>query len=648
MISSLERIFEDFYEIVGIDAQTAKIILFILALLTVFLSIVKFLISAIKLVRNKVRTFLNNKDIFPFFTRIDVVNATKNYVPTRYQNISPTEDNEPRSKYIASAKDRLVPLFIDKVFKVESDENKYFLILADSGMGKTTFLVNLYLKYKNLNYRSLRLKKLEIKLIPIWHQQAFDYIEKVVDKENTILLLDAFDEMIEAQENYFKALKRVLDKTASFRLIVLTCRTQFFPTKNEEPRETGYFTAGENGEYNFQKVYLSVFDDNDVRKYLKKKYPYFWQLKKRKAAIKICEKSSNLIIRPMLLNYIEDIVKEEKSYKYSFQIYHALISSWMKRESNKRAVKEKYQTDFRFFKALKQFSKKIALDMYLHRVDRNGYHIPKFEGIRHDLLTLEDISDGDVTLTDLDAKSKSLLNRTADGEYKFSHKSVLEYYLAESIFNKELPFEDFDFRGMDMVKLFLSEMLIDKLSVSNGSFVYRQGVKGSRKELKLNFLQIGIVNQVEELVIDDDFSIQPTLFLLFINLKQLKLAGNTDLKIIYEIYWAIYRFFGEIYELVENQNIPKNMKEKYEEFIKSLRNFSCTAIAEHLEHMTYEKIKGIVAYLQTDLNSMKSYKLEGLLNEFTSQEIDKIQNAELYFQKIHVVSKKLPNCTILY
>lgn len=41
----------------------------------------------------------------------------------------------------------LIPFFIQAAFNEKSDSERFYLILADSGMGKTTFLINLYLRY---------------------------------------------------------------------------------------------------------------------------------------------------------------------------------------------------------------------------------------------------------------------------------------------------------------------------------------------------------------------------------------------------------------------------------------------------------------------------------------------------------------------
>ncbi|MCB9355325.1 MAG: hypothetical protein H6575_12225 [Lewinellaceae bacterium] len=81
---------------------------------------------------------LLNRDLHPYFSAADVYRATRYYIPTRYQNVAPSEDDEPGRRYIAAAKNKLIPLFLNEAFHRDKDGNKYYLILADTGMGKTT------------------------------------------------------------------------------------------------------------------------------------------------------------------------------------------------------------------------------------------------------------------------------------------------------------------------------------------------------------------------------------------------------------------------------------------------------------------------------------------------------------------------------
>ncbi len=85
------------------------------------------------------------------------------------------------------------PIFLDEAFNEKKSNEKYYLVLADSGMGKTTFLVNLFVRYNSF-FRMNR--PYAIRYIPFASGDVFDNIRDI-KRENaidTILLLDAFDE----------------------------------------------------------------------------------------------------------------------------------------------------------------------------------------------------------------------------------------------------------------------------------------------------------------------------------------------------------------------------------------------------------------------------------------------------------------------
>lgn len=99
--------------------------------ITLWLVSVGFLISVIKFVWNCIHKviFLRNRrilnrDLHPYYSRSDVDRATRYYVPTKYQNVAPSEDEEPGRKYIASAKNELIPLFLKQAFHNDNDDNE--------------------------------------------------------------------------------------------------------------------------------------------------------------------------------------------------------------------------------------------------------------------------------------------------------------------------------------------------------------------------------------------------------------------------------------------------------------------------------------------------------------------------------------------
>lgn len=459
---------KDYIEKCGINPALADKIVLAILLVLILLPVVKLFYSCIVWLLLKRNQRILSRDLTPYYSKSDVIRATKYYIPSKYQNVAPSEDDEPGRKYIAAAKQKLLPLFLNKVFSFHPSDNKYYLILADTGMGKTTFIINLYIRYKNKF--SLFKNKLNIRLIPLGAPNAFEKIKEIKDKEKTILLLDAFDEDIKAVDRHKERMLELLNIVNEYKYVLITCRTQFFPSEEEEPYRTGYYTFGDSGrEYTFQKLYLSVFDENDVKKYLRKRFkvPFVGKYKKAK---KIADKSPNLVVRPLLLSHINELIDSNKTFEYAFQVYEALIERWIIREANKPGMIEKYKSANNYKSLLYNFSQELAVDLYINRKKRGGYFISKDEKIDVDFgMQINDL-ENDYSMTETEKKSKSLLNRNSNGLYKFSHKSIFEYFLALRLINNIRFYSKFQFDGMDAAKNFFNEMSLVTLKNLDGKY----------------------------------------------------------------------------------------------------------------------------------------------------------------------------------
>lgn len=500
----------------------------------------------------------------PYFTQKEVERAIKNFIQTKGQNISPSNVHEMSENVTHIVKEKLIPFFFNKVFnsKLEAD-SKYYIILSDSGMGKTTFSLNLYLRYMNkgkfLKLIGFGAHKYRIKLIPLGLPNSLNELEKIslAEQSDTILLLDAFDEDIEAVKNYKARMDSIIEITKNFKLIIITSRTQFFPSEFEEPKNTGIMKyGGEKGQHEFNKFYVSPFDDKDINKYIKMKYGLF-KYKKRKLAFGIVKKSPNLMVRPMLLNYIDDLLispfpkgynkiinftiikatifsitiskkfnelslkfensnktinrtltmysktdlivqseehlpllfkylipRQNDNFKYSYQIYEKLIEKWIERESRRASDHIKFKEN------LYEFSKQIAVNIYENRLERRGLFIG-----------LEDISHfanlNSINLNQIEMTSRSLLNRNGDGDYKFAHRSILEYFLAkEALINDDFS-EQFNYIGMDNVKNFIREIGVNDFIID----LYRKNLN-----FQINYLTLegfkGTIYNPDEITIN--------------------------------------------------------------------------------------------------------------------------------------------------
>ncbi len=121
----------------------------------------------------------------------------------------------------------------------------------------------------------------------------------------------------------------------------------------------------------------------------------------------------------MLLSNIESLLQSKDKYTATYMVYAELIKKWIEREAKRKPHKER-----KYYKEnLERFSWEIALNIYRSREKRDGSLLVKGEEIK------PFAEKHSINLEEMEMKSRSLLNRNARGEYKFSHKSVLEYFL---------------------------------------------------------------------------------------------------------------------------------------------------------------------------------------------------------------------------
>lgn len=393
------------------------------------------------------------RDLHPFFLPSEVRSATSFYIDTNCQNIPPSDFEELQSSHAFAVQERLMPFFLKKVFKFKTKpENRFYFILSDSGMGKTTFLINLYVKYSN-KYK----RQFNIRLLPLGSRMIDEELKNmdINKKRNTILLLDAFDEDVRASSNYKNRLSDLVNLVWDFRIVIITSRTQFFDSDINEPNETGLLKfGGDKGHLTFQKIYISPFSDKDIKRYLRKKFSIL-KFAKRKRGFEIVKNCPNLMVRPMLLSYIEDLLSFKYNIKNASQSYEALIEKWIDREVQRVDLEKQY--DFKI--QLRKFSDELALDIYRRRKERGGLHISADE--------MQSFAKRkNINLSTIEMKSRSLLNRHSTGYFKFSHRSILEYFLAIKLLENKAALGEFDIKAFDQAYKFYLEMFWDQIRLN--------------------------------------------------------------------------------------------------------------------------------------------------------------------------------------
>lgn len=340
-----------------------------------------------------------------------------------------------------------------KKYLIKGDD-QHHLIFGESGMGKTAFLINLYFIYNCKLF-----KKYDMYYVSLRSIEAIDQIKIFAEKNDpkkTILLLDAFDESEAASQDSSHAIKELLEITQNYYKVVVSCRIQFYNAVNEEPQIVELSRAVLVDDEVFIKHYICPFTDYEVLRYLLKHYKLkFLKIFRGKQVIK---KSSNIMARPLLLSYIDDIVIEHKEYKYAYQIYNTLIGKWIDREVHFiQKTSEKNIVISDYINSFWAFIYDIVKLMLQGAENGNTYSVSS-----QDLNQL--CSKYKIDL-DIDKRSRTLLNRVGDDIFQFSHQSIFEFLLADGIRNGAVRLND-EYSGisaLDQYKLFIQEMYENQL-----------------------------------------------------------------------------------------------------------------------------------------------------------------------------------------
>lgn len=375
--------------------------------------------------------------------------SQRQYIETQFLSTPPHEFDEPNKATTATTREPM-DKFCDRIFKDNNPNERVYMVLAGSGMGKTTFMVNVFCHYvkQNMTRKGMNL---DIRLLRLDDEKVLDDIKKIsedgsIKPEKTILLLDALDENRYASGNFVEFKQKLEDAMEPFGLVMITCRDQFFDNEKSIPTSTSWVSVTKDKNLiSYNKIYISPFSDEDIKKYLALKYK---NKRKRKQASQIAEKCKDLMARPLLLSYMDDLLDGNFEFKTIYEIYRVLIDKWLQREVNK-IQSEEVRSEQK--KMLYHFSVRIARTIYENWKDTKSMLLSPEQ--MEDFMTRFNYSKVPYEL-----KRRSLINRNVSGYYKFAHKSFLEFFLAQEYFHN--PTSNFEFEGMDMARRFYEEMCI--------------------------------------------------------------------------------------------------------------------------------------------------------------------------------------------
>ncbi len=346
---------------------------------------------------------------FTYIDREECEFALQYYVEPDCSSVDPSGEDDLRA-LIPSRQP--VYRFMDNALSLGS-KYKHIIVLAETGMGKTSLLYNLLSRNAKLSSG----KRRRFLYIPLGRPDVLEKISSVESKNETILLLDAFDEDTEAVRDHRQRMVSLMVAASEFKRVIVTCRTQFFTRDEEIPKESGVVKvapreAGDPGLYLLYKIYLAPFDAVQIRKWTRKRFGAFRLLAQHRARVLI-KRIPELAVRPFLLTTLPDLIKDRERVENIFELYGYMVKKWLAREE--RWIQPSI---------LEEFSRRVAVDIYSNRQRRKAERLPFEELERHFAVSVPE--DG------WKFKSRSLLNRDSEGNFKFAHRSIMEFVFVDA------------------------------------------------------------------------------------------------------------------------------------------------------------------------------------------------------------------------
>ncbi|MCP5085796.1 MAG: hypothetical protein GY952_03180 [Rhodobacteraceae bacterium] len=376
----------------------------------------------------------------------DAQELARYYVEPKCQHHNPAdrhEDLDPVSQVRAPVFD-VINEFLSGDVTLRGGRTQMF-ILSDAGMGKTSLLMMLKLTHLTAfwpkGYDCLLLKL---------GDDTLNIVEQHGNKAQTVLLLDALDEDPLAWGNIEERLLAILKASEHFRRVIISCRTQFFPETGADP--FGNPGRVEVGGYICPMMFLSLFDENQVGAYLEKRFPLRWYDPRsygnralRARAEVVMASMQSLRFRPLLLAHVRDILRAEDREWNAYRLYEALVEAWLLREETKLRKQLDNPPD-------KEALWSVCATVAQHLQQRGSRTLSRIE--------LDELVRGLPPVAHLkafDAGGRSLLNRNAEGAYRFSHYSIQEFLVAHALVTHQRVTGEEKLRATDQMMNFIGE-----------------------------------------------------------------------------------------------------------------------------------------------------------------------------------------------
>ncbi|PXF55635.1 MAG: hypothetical protein C4B58_14835 [Deltaproteobacteria bacterium] len=322
--------------------------------------------------------------------------------------------------------------------------------------------------------------------------------------KDTLLILDGFDELSFKfdKEKVLKEIENLSETTRDFAKLILTSRTQFFRSRQEERevlrREPGMPPEGPLPipyAEKFERIYVSFFSHEEVKAYLnlalgKRKASDFWN----NVIDKVFD-IKDLAKRPILLELIYKHSKDISKIRGMVtpaKVYETVTEGWRKREGERAPENIMLFLEELAYRMFTEEEDQLPFDTLRQAIDTY------FDGKTREKLAL--------SLANLDYQIRNctfLSRNEAEGYYAFGHRSFIEYFVARKL-SEEIPENKAqEIKITDETALFVSELIdpsvYEKVEPPQGvkvpeNMIYippGQFIMGKEDSIRINSLEKG-------------------------------------------------------------------------------------------------------------------------------------------------------------
>ncbi len=163
--------------------------------------------------RHRTQRILYKDPTLAFYTSEDIEDTTRYYVPPHCSIVDPIQEDELRD--IVVERESLFGV-VDKFLALDSP-HRHLLLLADSGMGKSSFVLNYYSR----NQCRSKHKRHHLVVVPLNDPLADDRIAQIADQHDVVLFLDAFDEDVQAIADHRERLAELMEICRPFKRVLI-------------------------------------------------------------------------------------------------------------------------------------------------------------------------------------------------------------------------------------------------------------------------------------------------------------------------------------------------------------------------------------------------------------------------------------------